>query len=184
MKSTKLIEILDEELIEVNKSVPETIQCLQEQTGLCRSTSPDGSRMFFKCSEKGKLFVAIENGGTARSRANTMGFYQFYYVYGNVISQDNKTYVKITTVYKKSDILKYCLLLAFIILLLPVLILYILLNIGVNIIALAAVTGAHIISTICLITSFSKRKNNRPKMIEIMKNEMKRRVQNIARWDD
>lgn len=184
MKSTRFIEILDEELVEVNKSVPKTIQCLQEQEGLCRSASPDNSRMFFECSDKGELSVAIENDGTARSRIHTRGMFQFYYVYGKVISQDNKTYVKITSLYKKLDILKCCFLLAFIILLLPLLILYVLLNIGFNILALAAVIMVYMISIICLINSFSKRKNNGPKMIEIMKNEMKRRVQNIARWDD
>ena len=93
MKYTIFREVLHEEFIEVNKSVPETIKCLCEQSGVCNIHTINGIRLFFKCSKKGK--ISIESSYRHRE-----GLFPIYSVYGSVISKGNKTYVKIFSVYK------------------------------------------------------------------------------------
>ena len=100
MKTTIFRKVINEELIEVNKSVPETIKCLRQQIGGSHNTIPNDMGIFFECSKNGKISM-YSYFKQYRGLRNL----DIYYVSGNVISKDNKTYVKIISVYKKTDIL-------------------------------------------------------------------------------
>lgn len=99
MKSTVFRKVLNEEYIEVNKSVSETIKCLCEQSGGSYNETPDGMNIHFECLKNGKCYVRC---GSNEGRS-TKSMYQMYYVYGEVVSKDDKTFVKITSVYEKAD---------------------------------------------------------------------------------
>lgn len=66
MSQPTLQEALNEEYIEVSKSVPETVRCLEEQSceraGKCPVSMPNRMRMLFKCSKQGKIKVVYDFG--------------------------------------------------------------------------------------------------------------------------
>ena len=181
MKSTIFREVINEELIEVNKSALETIQYLREQSIVSHISKPDNIRVYFKCSKKGKISV-VSGFGPHRDLS---GFCYIYYVYGSVISKDNKTYVKITSVYKKSDIWLRSLLLVLLILIAPILLLlktYIEVTFFVP--ALIASFIVFFIGIIDFIKTTSFRKRDGLVIVTLMENEIKKRVQNIEHWDN
>ena len=55
MKSTIFRKVLNEEYIEVHKSVSETIKCLCEQSGESYNETPDGMNIHFECLKNGKV---------------------------------------------------------------------------------------------------------------------------------
>ena len=57
MKSNIFREVLNEEYIEVNKSVSKTIQYLSEISGPVIESLPDDICISFNCSKKGKITV-------------------------------------------------------------------------------------------------------------------------------
>ena len=104
-----------------------------------------------------------------------------YYVYGNVISKDNKTYVKITSVYSRSDI---WLRMIFTALAIPLFILAIYIKGVYNIYAFLASAAVFVIGTADLCMSTFVRRNKKSEIIALMENEIKRRVKNIEKWDE
>ncbi len=101
MSQPTLQEVLNEEYIEVSKSVPETVRCLEEQscerTGKCPVSMPNRMRMLFKCSKQGKIKVVYDFGVPPfEDRWDSWRFsFPVCFVRGEVISKDDKTYVKI-----------------------------------------------------------------------------------------
>ena len=177
MKNSIFRHILNEEYIEVNKSVSETIQCLREQNGLCRSSTNNDITVYFECSERGKIHVDSSFGRDIDFR----GILQLYYVRGEVVSINDKTYVKITSIYKKSDIWLRSLLLVFAALLFPLLV-YIK---GAFIIPAILISFAiFLILSFYTVNTTIKRKQQGLNIVKTMEDELKRRVQNIARWDE
>ena len=177
MKSTIFREVLNEEFIEVDRSVPETIQYLREQSGTCHFSTSNDIRIYFECSKKGKLFVS--SNVDAHRGVSELG--HIYCVYGNVICKNNKTYIKITSVNKKFDVWLRRLLL---ILVIPIFIVKICLEGHLYIPALLCSFIVLIIGMIDLINTTSIQKNRGLEIVELMENEIKRRVRNIERWDD
>ncbi|MBO4732977.1 MAG: hypothetical protein J5662_00730 [Clostridia bacterium] len=176
MKSSIFKEVINEEYIEVNRSVADTIRCLCEQSGGCHSETPDGLKLYFDCTKKGKMYVTSGAGG--KSIRST---YQLYYVYGNVISKDNKTYVKITSVYSRSDI---WLRMIFTALAIPLFILAVYIKGVYNIYAFLASAAVFVIGTADLCRSTYIRKKQKTEIVALMENEIKRRVKNIEKWDE
>ena len=174
MKSTIFREILNEEFIEVNKSIHETIQCLYEQSGACYISKIDGIKMFFHCSKKGK--ISMESSFYRRE-----GLFPIYSVYGNVVSKNNKTYVRIFSVYKKSNVWIRSILLF---LLIPIFILKIYLDKIFYFPAILISLMVILIGIIDFIKTTSIRKNRGLEIIKIMENEIKKRVKNIERWNN
>ncbi len=166
---------MNEEFIEVNKSVNETIQYLCEQSGKCHTSTSNDIQMYFECAKNGK-FVVTSSFGHSRE-----GLCPIYHVYGRVISENNKTFVKITSVYKKSDILLRSLLL---ILIVSLFILKICIEASLYILAIIASFFVLCIVIIDYIKTTSIRKRYALEIVELMENEIKKRVQNIERWDE
>jgi len=177
MKKSIFRHIINEEYIEVNKSVSQTIQCLREQNGLCRSSTTNDMTVYFECSEYGKIRV----DSMFEREIDFRGILQIYYVRGEVVSINNKTYVKITSIYKKSDIWLRSLLLVFAALLFPLL----LFIKGDFIIPAVLISFAiFLILSFCTVNTTTKRKQKGLNIVKTMEDEMKKRVQNIARWDE
>jgi len=188
MKKSIFRDILNEEYIEVNKSVSKTIQCLREQSGRCRDSVPnninDKIQVYFECSKDGRICIENMFRGIKRDR------YRMYYVYGNIVSKDNKTYIKTISFYKKSDIWVHGFLLVLLFvafLLLLTLEITLMLKTSVHeVYILAAVVSfiIFLIVTIYPIKAIFIRKKHGIELIELMEKELKKRVQNIERWED
>ena len=172
-------KILNEELIEVNKSQSETIRCLCEQNGV---KSPfDGLRIYFYCTPKGKIDVRYRVGyDNRRIKTHVLDVYK---VNGKVISDSDKTFVKFTSVYDKTALFLYVLLLTVALVVLPVSLLS---RVSFQGLFAPAVTA-------CILTLIAvgiegvvlyKIKKNGKKLVELIEEELKRRVRNISRWDD
>lgn len=177
MKPSIFRKILNEELIEVNKSLPETIRCLQEQTGM--KSHHDELCIFFSCTPKGKITVNYLLGYGRRRRISL----DIYKVYGEVISDSDKTFVKFTSYYDKRAMLLYIILLALTVVLLPISFLSRVSVPGLLMPALL-VCAATLIVVSYEITKLYRVKKKGKKLVELMEEELKRRVRNISRWDD
>lgn len=156
MKSTVFRKVLNEEYIEVNKSVSETIKCLCEQSGGSYNETPDGMNIHFECLKNGKCYVRC---GSNEGRS-TKSMYQMYYVYGEVVSRDDKTFVKITSVYEKADFWMRIISTVLAFLFLPVFLIYQFIQGQFFLPAALAAFAVFIALTVDLIRSTSIRKNN------------------------
>jgi len=121
MKSTIFRKVLNEEYIAVNKSVPETIKCLRELSQTTEKPFPYDIEHHFKCSKKGKITVEIYTR-TSRVRSSE-NLYPLYKVYGRVISKNDKTYIQISSIYKRYNLFLQYFFMALGILLVPIYIL-------------------------------------------------------------
>lgn len=168
MKSKIFKEVLNEEYIEVNKTVPETIRCLCEQSNFSRDND-----VYFECTKKGEI----------RTLCSSVKF-PIYRVSGDVFSKDGKTYVKITSVYNKWDIFDRVF--SMVLNILPYAALILILCFGkINDPYLFALAVAGVaIGIIMPIFKMKRRRKRGPELVEKMENEIKRRVKNIERWDD
>ncbi|MBR2448017.1 MAG: hypothetical protein IKB29_03435, partial [Clostridia bacterium] len=90
MKSTIFRKVLNEEYIEVNKSVTATISALCEISGPGRETFLEDTVITLHCSKKGKIKVSIFRKNVAKYQVRERGdnLYPLYYVYGKVLSKD------------------------------------------------------------------------------------------------
>ena len=109
------------------------------------------------------------------------GLFPIYSIYGNVVSKNNKTYVRIFSVYKKSNVWIRSILLF---LLIPIFILKIYLDKIFYFPAILISLMVILIGIIDFIKTTSIRKNRGLEMIKIMENEIKKRVKNIERWNN
>lgn len=185
MKSSLFRKILKEDVIEVNKSVRDTIQCLEEQSGICREEISDDIRLEFNCSKKGKLSVFYayndirRNYGLARAIDKSLCQYT---VAGQVMEENNKTVVKITSVYRKTGLLKNIVIIIFALIFS---VFYILSSfVCFNLYAFLIPIG--LASTMIMIYIINTRKLHMKKKenIELMECVVKKRVVNVNHWDD
>ncbi len=186
MKSTIFRKVLNEEYIEVNKSVPETIKALCEISGASRETFPEDTTILFNCSKKGKIKVSIYRRNLPRYRFRETGdnMYPLYYVYGRVISKDNKTYIKTNSVFKKSEIYTEIFWSVLALLVFPIYILFTLTTepFKFPIMFVSIVIGFFISLDFC--SSIPLRKSRGLTMLPHMENEVKKRVEIIEQWED
>ena len=191
MKSNIFREVLDEEYIEVNKSVSETIEHLCEFSPTDHQDLPTDTYMHFLCSKKGKIigrYTYLQSSlPRLYSRHKTFeNYYPLYCLYGKVISKNGKTYIKMNSVYKRSNLFLRYFLKAIGVAIIP---LYLLLSIpfDVFIFRFPLFLLAIAISLAVFLNSDSPlaaQKSRALIMMPIMKNELKRRVQIIEKWED
>ena len=182
MKTTIFREILDEEYIEVNKSVLKTIQHIIELDSLHSEPVRTDAIIICRCSKKGKITVTIYNPTTlARSYDNQ---YPLYYVYGQVISKDDKTYIHMTSVYKKSEIYIQCLWSILAVLLFPFICFSLLKSAMFNILILIISLLLGFFFTINERSSVRARKSRGLTMLPNMKNELRKIIETIEKWDN
>lgn len=186
MKSTVFRKIVNEEFIEVNKSVPETIECLRSQSGGIANLDTEQVKIFFGCSKKGKILIDYE---FARHYHRNSSRYKPYNVYGQVISKDNKTYVQITSVYNKLSFFIRILEFPLTIIFLPLIFLKdirLWLQIPINYLIIAVAVCLAIVGIVEAeyYKVAAKEKKHGTKIVTLLENEIKRRVENIKRWDE
>ena len=186
MKSTIFTEVLNEEYIEVNKSVPATISALREISGSGRDTFPEDTVIYLSCSKKGKIIVSIYRKNVTRYNFREQGdnMYPLYYVYGQVISKDNKTYIKANSVFKKSEIYTEIFWSVLAILFFP---LYAIFLLGTEPIKVPILLLSIVIGFFLSLNSYSSiplRKSRGLTMLPHMVDEIKKRVKIIEKWDE
>lgn len=91
--------ILDETVVEVNGSVPQTITRLCAQNGSCRQLDTYGNTMWFNCTKKGKMTVFC--GDESSDLCPPLVDLRPYSVVGRVVAENGKTLVKIHTIYSR-----------------------------------------------------------------------------------
>lgn len=174
--------ILHEEWISVSKSEAETIRCLQEQTGLCHESFPDGSEYNFVECGKGKFY--IQRVGRNRRRPRAEAIYQMYYVYAEVLSKDGETFVKITSEYHPADVAGRVVSAIFSALFLLALLIICILEQKINIIILLIFICSFIVTCVCPLLSADKNQSHQSEVLAKMEEQIKRRAKSIERWDD
>ena len=179
MKNSIFREILNEECIEVNKSVSETIRCLCELSGSNRFFEDEKARVFFFCNQKGKIFVSCN----VPAQRYEISHRNLYHIDGEIISKDGKTYVKLTSVYNRIFVWLTILSLPFMIALIPIAILLkIALPSEFLAPAIAAVVAAAsaVALTVYRLCDVLNRGNT---LIRLMEDEFKRHLSNLEQWD-
>ena len=177
---------MNEEYIEVNKSVSDTISALREISGSSRDTFPDNTVINFSCSKKGKIIVSFYRRDVIRYRYRELRYllHPLYYVYGQVISKDNKTYIKANSVFKRSEIFPEIFQAIFMILFIPLYVIFLLgtLPFKVPILLFSLVAG--IFLSLHSYGSILWRKSHALMMLPYMVDEIKKRVEIIEKWDE
>jgi hypothetical protein len=186
MKSTIFTKVLNEEYIEVNKSVPATISALREISGSSRDTFPENTVISLSCSKKGKIRVSMYRTDITsyKFRARGDNMYPLYYVYGQVISKDNKTYIKANSVFKKSEIYTEIFWAVVAILFIPLYLMYLLGTspLKIPILLLSLVAGIFI--SLNSYSPIPMRKSRGITMLPYMVDEIKKRVEIIEQWEE
>lgn len=191
MKSNIFREVLDEEYIEVNKSVFKTIEYLCELSSSSKKDLPADTYIHFLCSKKGNIIVRYTYRQSHvphfYNRHRTFeNMYPLYCVYGKVLSKDNKTYIKMNSVYKKYNLFLRYFLKTIGITIIP---LYLLMSIPFHVfifnfpLFLIAVAIALVVF-LDADTPLAAQKSRGLTMLPYMENEIKIRVKNIEQWED
>ena len=131
--------------------------------------------------KKGKIYVNYIHNSFGR---RTDRAYQLYHVSGEVFLENNKTFVKITSYYKKTSIWLCFFEVILSLLLFPIIIL---LNIVEGFFSIPAFIIAFIVllcSSIDTIRSAFAIKKRKTELVTLMENEIKKRVRNLERRDD
>lgn len=185
MKSTIFTKVLSEQYIEVNKSVPATISALREISGPGRETFLEDTVITLHCSKKGKIKVSIFRKNVTRYQFREQGdnLYPLYYVYGKVISKDNKTYIKANSVFKRSEIFTEIFWSVIAILFIPLYVIFLLGTEPIKIPILLFSLVAGFFLSLNSFNSIPSRKSRGYMMIPHMEEDLKNRVKIIERWD-
>ncbi len=179
MKSTFFTKIIDKTEIEIDTSYSLTIQRLKAQQGICRETDSRDIKLEFLCHNDGRLAVCNLSRHKKRLESDRL-----YSVVGEVTEGENKTKITIYSIYNRGYLLSdfipficiptlivFCLCTAF------------LSNYEFTTVQLYSMLFG-IISLILLPGRRHKEKRNKTRDLEIMKNEIIKRVNAIERWDD
>lgn len=178
MKSTYFTKIIDETTIEVDDSRQGTIDKLRQQNGVCYSTDGNQTELRFNCSKRGK--ISIDNNLSGRSIDGC----RFYYVVGEVLSEKNKTVVKIYSIYRKDEWIFR--ILAILIYLVTIMLYFLIKLKSGSTISAADIFGVLLLGVIMTIFVFSSTKEleHRDTDLALMRDEVVKRVEAIKRWDD
>ena len=184
IKSTIFTKVLSEEYIEVNKSLPATISALREISGASRETFPEDTVITLHCSKKGKIKVSIFRKNVTKYQVRERGdnLYPLYYVYGKVISKDNKTYIKMNSVFKRSDIFIEVFG-SLIGVLLMVLYALLLATTPIKLVVLLFSVLVSVLLSLGYFDAFPLRKSRGYMMLPHMERELKNRVKIIEQWE-
>lgn len=183
MKSNIFRKVINEEYIEVNKSVSKTIEQLCELCGTVREALPYNAEIAFNCSKKGKIITKryFRDSWFTNEPENYIPLHK---IYGRVISKDNKTYVQIIYIYSRLNLwLQYlCLSIGFFLGLI-----YLLLSIPIrnfNVVFFIFLAIILIVAAICSYTPKSQQKKRNLVLLPIMREEIIKRIKMIEAWPD
>ncbi|MBQ4119331.1 MAG: hypothetical protein IJD45_02965 [Clostridia bacterium] len=186
MKSNIFRKVINEEYIEINKSVSKTIEQLCELYGTVRESLPFDAKVIFDCSKKGKIKLrTYMMPGLSHRRPDR--YFPLHKIYGRVISKDNKTYVKIISVYNRLNLCFQYLLLSSGVLLDLI---YILITIPKErfvpafFIPFTILITIGTIATLCRYTPKSQQKKRDLVLLSAMRDEIIKRIKMIEAWPD
>lgn len=179
MKSNFYTEILDKTVLEVDELFEETIDKLQAQAGKCRETDCYGNELEFICTKKGKIRVENLNAKNSRSEKAS----RIYYVCAEVVEENQKTKVEIYSVHDKSTVFFRHFTIALHLIVFAVYLLFIFSDKNILIKELLGIF-LFILMLLPINLLTVKEKQNKNADLEIMKNEIIKRVEAIKRWDE
>lgn len=175
MKSTIFTRIVDEGTIEVNDTLPGTIDKFRKMQGYCRETDSHDNGIGFQCNKKGKFWVGnipthsvYADNGDSRTR-----------VRGQVMTENGKTVVKIYTVYQSHT--KTAALICNVLIGLLLCILFVILNVAFLSIVVIPLC---LLSFLYEIYYIDKYKTYIDDDANILKNEVLNRIEAIHHWDE
>ncbi len=170
-------KVIDETTMEVNDSYRGTIDKLVLQRGKCSVIDCNQVPLRFDCSEKGDIKVWNHR----RQRSDR---YRIYYVVGKVLSENNKTVVKICSIESRAMMFSFAVSIALTVIML-VLSLVVILSFGLKTAALAVVAVVALcVADIIIALSYFNQIKNKDADLALMKNEVVKRVKAIEHWDD
>ncbi len=179
MKSTIFTKIIDEETIEVNESFAVTIERLKQQQGVCRETDSRQIPLEFFCHDDGRVCVCNYSRHRLRREYNRL-----YSVVGEVISEEGKTKVIIYSLYSRINFIFFIIAA---VLFLPSILIYVLFAYTADAVpsamTLYAITFG-IASIVLFPWNHTRQIKNKNSDLEIMKNEIIKRVKAVDKWDD
>lgn len=182
MKSNLFRKVINEEYIEVDKNLSETIEQLCELCGTVRESLPYDAEITFNCQEKGKL--KVERHIHHLLSRHPENYFPLHKMYGQVISKDGKTYVQIISEYSRLNLCLQYLLLTICILFCPI---YLLLRIPVRTFNLPFFIILALLCSVALICGYtpkSQQKKRNLVLLPTMREEIIKRIQKIERWSD
>ncbi len=183
MKFSKSTEIIDKQIIEVRETREKTIERLIEQRGMCRESDSQGTPLGFTCTEDGEL--AVYNAVSRRSGNRD----RMYSVRGEVFSENGKTKVAIYTLHHRSARWGKWITLFSALIVWAFYILRALFwepEVDTSVMTRYILVGSFVMVGIIIIAFSTNKKEGQYKTqdIDIMKNEIIKRIEAVERWDD
>lgn len=179
MKSTIFNKIIDKIEIEVKANYDITIERLKAQQGICRETDSRQIPLEFLCHDDGRVCVC--NYSRYRRRRD---YNRLYSVIGEVISEEGKTKVIIYSLYSR---INFILSIIAAVLFLPSILIHVLFAYTADAAPSAKTLYAiafGIVSIVLFPWNRTKQIKNKNSDLEIMKNEIIKRVKAVDKWDD
>ena len=170
MKSTLFTKIIDETTYEVCGTREDVIDKLRQLQGVCRETISDDRKIEFYCSKKGNISISNPYNKYIENQHSTE-------LFGKVVSENNKTYIKIYVTYNKfTNFLKKSICL---------------IDVLVAVLAMIFVDKPYsfIVLFICFIffvynlISCNNEKDSAPFDSDILKQEIEKRIDALKNWD-
>jgi len=161
-----------------DESVKETILKLSQQNGACRETDTNREPIEFFCTKKG--YIWVDEPSSSRSR----GTDRIYSVRAQVEEENGKTVVNIYSVYDKTEKpLRYFAIAIYVLIILGYIASVFVFGLPLTFkTVLTMVLAGFFIFWLAFSTS--KEKGSKTKDIDIMVNEIVKRVEAIKRWDE
>ncbi|MBQ7302377.1 MAG: hypothetical protein IJW89_02205 [Clostridia bacterium] len=183
MKFSKSTKILDKQVIDVRETREKTIERLMAQRGRCRESDSQGTPLGFSCTEDGEFTIY---NSVSRKSGNRV---RMYSVRGEVFSENGKTKVAIYTVHHRPARWGKWVTLFAALLIWGWYILQALFSppeADTSVLTRYILVGS-LVTVGIIIAAFSTNKKEeqfRTQDIEIMKNEIVRRIEAVEHWDD
>lgn len=180
MKSNIFLKVIDQKILDVDQNFELVVNRLRLQEGICREKDSDGDRLQFTCSKKGKFMVSnVRNSNRSRRIDNE----RIYFVSGNVIPDGAKTKIYIYTV-KDCTItyFKWASLIGDIVWFF--LSIFLMLFTDVSIDKKILIVSYIFILLLSVFLALSNQQDYSKEDIDIMQNEVIKRVHALDRWDD
>lgn len=178
IKSGLFTKVEFEKKLYSEESVKDTIWKLSQQNGFCRETDSNSEALEFFCTEKG--YIWVDEPAPSRGRWQS----RIYSVRGQVEEENGKTVVNIYSVYNKSEKpFRYIAIAIYLLIILIYIALAVIFKIPLTVKDFLTMLLAGFF-VFWLAFSTSKEKGSKTKDIDIMVNEIVKRVEAIKRWND
>lgn len=178
MKFYKGQQILEETVVYSPDTFSGTVEKLQAQSGVCYVTDSGKTSLEFSCTDKGDIFIT--NNVSRKSDY----YHREYYVRGEVTEENGRTAVKIYSVREKANVAyRYFSIILDAVFLAVYFIIKAVIKAPLSYVDMAVVAVA-VLFSVALGRSTANESSNGPADLEIMKNEVIKRVEAIKRWDE